>query len=346
MVKVSIHSITAPGAGVVNLSKEDPSSQSLPEPMKPQRLDAPPLIELPTALPPTLSLSPEQANSLTKTEGSQITPANRMASASVSSAGVGMTPPADSEALPSSAKDKYAKKTQEGSRGMNSLPGKSVLEASKTAAFARAEVLASLPAGLSKKAAERLSQVLLKLAFVGTGNAPQAGQVAVPREAVAARQATTSGVKTTGNVGTRLPDGAAQMALRKPTMATPSLDKLLSNSLRPEAKAAALVTLAREGLQKHAVLDFIRVSQDKKAALSTLGRMYKTAESLHTRELMQQDGKGTMPSGPRGPVPDVLTPQDRETATDWFQRLDPISQSVPRARVIGRMKGSANVQSS
>jgi len=115
-------------------------------------------------------------------------------------------------------------------------------------------------------------------------------------------------------------------------------------------KAAALVRLVKSGLRKTAVLDFLRVSQDKKAALLTIGRLQKASEQeramaklaglMRTYELANSDGKGAMPSGPEGPVPDVLTGSKTQFASDWCNRLDPLSRKVPLARVMGRRKGN------
>jgi len=252
---------------------------------------------------------------------------------------------------------------------------------SKLAAFARAELLAALyPYRLSKTASEAIGSVLLKAAAQGVGNFPEAGQQAIMRKAIPER----------GAGGTKQVDGTANLAKRGPAvknlantsnhigsmLGTTGLgttgsaarasafttepgslpfggstdEKVSLAEFRPMNKAAALVRLVKSGLRKTAVLDFLRVSQDKKAALLTIGRLQKASEQeramaklaglMRTYELANSDGKGAMPSGPEGPVPDVLTGSKTQFASDWCNRLDPLSRKVPLARVMGRRKGN------
>ena len=228
-------------------------------------------------------------------------------------------------------------------------------------AFARAELLSALyPYGLSKQAAGTLGEALLKVAFEGTGNAPYAGKVAIPQGPLPSRQAIGGGVVSTGAGKSRLPDGEEAIGSKLPAVDTPmttAISRVPLRLLRAQMtqtaelrKAAALVELVKSGLTKQAVLDFLRGSTDKKAALLTIGRLHAASEQerataklaglMRTYELAHSDGKGAMPSGPDGPVPAVLTKAKTRFATDWCNRLDPFSRKVPLARVMGRDKGN------
>jgi hypothetical protein len=317
MLKVGIHSVTHPQPGVERLDLEaqadtvgpTPTPQVVPPAKKPaKRLHeviaglktaqmAPAMPPAPTVqpqtpppVPPPPKLPPVELPP--KTTDAQISLSQRAALADVSESSTGAPPKSEIDSVGSIHSDEFADANQaEIEAGKNRYnANRYSLYSAKAAALDRAELLAELLLrGISKAGAAHLSSILVKAALgvgEGIGNMPQAGQQAVPREAEASRQAIGKDIVRTGG-GMALPKGTAfYMKTHKPIYPTPALNALLSRGLKPEAnpyvvpltKTNALMVLARGGLRKEAVLDFIRVSRDKKAALLTLGRIKQASE--------------------------------------------------------------------
>ena len=378
MRKVAIHSITAPGPAVENLAVDAgyEKAKLKPPPDKVARKVHPLVevamrrklaaVELDPAVDPAIKQKIPSPEFLLppKTTNDAVSLDRLAALSRVADRSTGETPKTDADIVPAKGGDMYARSGRQ-----------------KAAAFARAELLSAVYFyGLSKTAAEAVSNVLLKTAFSGVGNVPYAGKKPTMRKAIPER----------GAGGTKQVDGTSNIAKRGPAVkglsgvssrigsalgmtgigttgkasqgsafttepgSLPFGDltsgKTSMAEFRPMNKAAALVNLVKSGMRKRAVLDFLRVSQNKKAALLTIGRLQKTSEQeramaklaglMRTYELAHQDGKGAMPSGPEGPVPDALTGSKTQFASDWCNRLDPISRKVPLARVMGRRKGN------
>jgi len=369
MRKAAIHSITAPGPAVEDLAADAGYKKRAPRPsnkddvdIKDEEGDEPkihPLVEVamsdklansdPKITPPEFLLPP-------KTTGDAVSLKRLTALSNVADRSTGASAKSDADVIPAKGGDAHERTERQSVGAHRSI---SSLEQAKTAAFAKAEILASLfQFNLSKTAAERLSAVLVKAALgVGYGNTAQLGQ-AVPRTAQGTRSATTTSVNTTDHVGTKKLDGTSIVGNKPPLVNTPAVNVLMNRPVgawlgtggSTLGKAGALVEVVKSGMSKQAVLDFLRVSPDKKAALLTLGRLHKASEQerawaklaglLRTYELTNSDGKGVMPSGPEGPVPTVMTRDKTQFATEWCNRLDPFSRKVPLARVMGRRKGN------
>lgn len=386
MRKAAIHSITAPGPTVENLAVdagyEKPKPKPLPIDKAPQKIH--PLVEVAMSRKVATEIDPAYDPAVKqqipspefllppKTTGDALSLERLSALSHVADRSTGEKPKTDLDSIPAKGGDVYARS---GRQSIGAHRNVSSLEQSKYASFAKAELLAALfPYGLSKRATDAVSNVLLKAAFEGTGNFPYAGKPVVMRKAIPERGAGgTKQVASDVNVrGSAIP-GMTNISGRIGSVAGGLTGGMTGGSLgttgqaamasafttKPGTlpsggstlgKAAALVRLVKSGMQKQAVLDFLRVSQDKKAALLTLGRLQKASEQeragaklaglMRTYELANQDGKGAMPSGPEGPVPAVLTKSKTQFASDWCNRLDPFSRKVPLARVMGRRKGN------
>jgi hypothetical protein len=380
MRKSAIHSITAPGPAVENLAVDAGYEKPKPKPPPPDKAPKKihPLVEV--AMANKVADFDNVNNFLLppKTEGENLSLERLSALSHVSDRSTGEKPKTDIDVIPAKGGDVYARS---GRQSIGAHRNISSLQQSKAAAFAKAELLSALyPLGLSRAASEAVGNVLLKTAFQGIGNFPFAGQQAVMREAIPERGAGgTKQVDGTSNLAKRGPAvknlantsshigsalgmtgiGTTGSAARASVFTTEpgslpfggSTDgKVSVAEFHPMNKAAALVNLVKHGMRKQAVLDFLRVSQDKKAALLTIGRLQKASEQerataklaglMRTYELANSDGKGAMPSGPEGPVPDALTGSKTQFASDWCNRLDPFSRKVPLARVMGRRKGN------
>lgn len=383
MRKTAIQSITAPGSVVENLAVD--AGYEKPKPRPPFPDQAPkkvhPLVEvamsrkvaaeIDPAFDPTVkqSIPPPEFLLPPKTNGDAVSLDRLSALSHVADRSTGETPKTDVDVIPAKGGDVYARS---GRQNTGSHRNVSSLARSKVAAFAEAELLSAIyPYGLSKGASDAIGVVLLKTAFQGVGNAPFAGKQPVMRKAIPER----------GAGGTKQLDGSSAIASRGPAVVglantgssvgsvlgkgspglgtTGSAAVASSFTTKPGTmpnggsalgKAAALVQLVKHGMRKQAVLDFLRVSRDKKAALLTIGRLQKASEQerataklaglMRTYELANSDGKGAMPSGPEGPVPAVPTKSKTQFASDWCNRLDPISRKVPLARAMGRRKGN------
>ena len=373
MRKSAIHSITAPGPAVENLAVDAGYEKPRPKPPRPDKAAKKihPLVELAmnhgkkADLDPAFNpgikqkIAPPEFILPPKTPSDAISMDKLTALSRVADRSTGVAPKGD--LIPEGGGTAYARSNRQSFGAHRNV---SSLEQSKYAAFAKAELLAALyPYGLSKQAANTISEALLKVAFEGTGNAPYAGKVAIPQGPLPSRQAIGGGVVSTGAGKSRLPDGEEAIGSKLPVVDTPAATAIsrvpmrqLMTQTAELRKAAALVELVKSGLTKQAVLDFLRSSTDKKAALLTIGRLHAASEQerataklaglMRTYELAHSDGKGAMPSGPDGPVPVVMTKAKTQFATDWCNRLDPFSRKVPLARVMGRAKGNSNVQSS
>ena len=364
MRKAAIHSITAPGPAVEDLAADagykKPSSKAHAYKLDETPQTVHPMVELAMKnklpeLDSSRNLSGRQTPQSEfllppKTTGNAISMNRLSALSQVADCSSGEKPKSDLDVIPGKGGDVYARS---GRQSIGSHRNVSSLEQAKYASFARAEVLSSLfRYRLSKAASDRLGEVLTKAALGnGYGNFPQAGQTPIPRDAHGTRAATTTGVITTDHVGTRKPDGSAAIENKAPLVQTPATNALMTQPVGTWlGKAGALVRLVKVGMHKSAILDYIRASNDKKAALLTIGRLQKASEQerataklaglMRTYELAHSDGKGAMPSGPDGPVPTVLTKAKTQFASNWCNRLDPFSRKVPLARVMGRQKGN------
>jgi hypothetical protein len=379
MLKAATQSITAPGSVIENLAVDAGYEKPKPKPPPPDKAPKKihPLVEV--AMANKVADFDNVNNFLLppKTEGENLSLERLSALSHVSDRSTGEKSKTDIDVIPAKGGDVYARS---GRQSIGAHRNISSLQQSKAAAFAKAELLSALyPLGLSRAASEAVGNVLLKTAFQGIGNFPFAGQQAVMRKAIPER----------GAGGTKQMDGSSAIAARGPAVSGLSnigssvgstIGKLSGGTIgggspgigttgraamssafttKPGTmppggstlgKAAALVNLVKHGMRKQAVLDFLRVSQDKKAALLTIGRLQKASEQerataklaglMRTYELANSDGKGAMPSGPEGPVSAVLTKSKTQFASDWCNRLDPFSRKVPLARVMGRRKGN------
>lgn len=310
MLKVAIHSITAPGPQVENLAKEEegqgPSSRPAPKDDREKEKRIHPIVEVaakmgelnPAFAPEVKQMIPPPTQLLPpKTEG-QTSLKRLSALANVADRSTAEAPKSDDKTIPPNPTDIPVKTNRYTRR---TLDASSSLYSAKYAAFGKAELLAELYAlGLRKEAAQALSNVLVKAALgTGFGNFLIPGQTPTLRSGTGTRSAGAGGVRTTDHVGTKQPDGTSSIAKSKPLVNTPHVNLLTGSpgtpwrgsggSAMPPAqgkiafasahkKAAALVKLARCGLEREAVLDFLRVSQDKKAALLTLGRIKQASE--------------------------------------------------------------------